>query len=94
MINIFYHNFTEIRMCIFEYRPFFVIGDFNYQASEENMLSTFLHSKGLMQIVKRPTHVDGGIIDHCYVPSEWKNTINAEYFFTYYTDHAREDNHT
>ena len=70
-------------------RPTIVIGDFNYQASEENMLSTFLHSKGLMQIVKRPTHVDGGIIDHCYVPSEWKNTINAEYFFTYYTDHAR-----
>ena len=66
----------------------FVIGDFNYESSTKNTLSKFLTSQGLTQIVKRPTHVDGGKIDHCYVMNEWKNTVNIEYIFPYFTDHV------
>ena len=68
--------------------PIIVIGDFNYDASDANSLSRFLHSQGLIQIVNRPTHIEGGIIDHCYVKADWKNAIGVDYIFPYYTDHA------
>ena len=68
--------------------PMLVIGDFNFEAGEVNSLSNFLYSQGLIQVVKRPTHVEGGIIDHCYVNADWKHSIKIDYIFPYYTDHA------
>ena len=68
--------------------PMLVIGDFNFEAGEVNSLSNFLYSQGLIQVVKRPTHVEGGIIDHCYVNADWKYSIKIDYIFPYYTDHA------
>ena len=67
--------------------PKIVIGDFNFESTKSNVLSKFLNSKGLIQIVNRPTHIEGGIIDHCYVPKNMKDTLVIDYFFTYYTDH-------
>ena len=68
--------------------PKIVVGDFNYESTKSNILSQFLHSQGLIQIVNRPTHTEGGIIDHCYVNTEWKNKIEVDYIFPYYTDHS------
>lgn len=68
--------------------PRIIIGDFNFESSNINVLSKFLKSKGLIQIVNRPTHIEGGIIDHCYVEKNMKNTIVADYIFSYYTDHT------
>ena len=68
--------------------PKLVIGDFNFEASEKNILSKFMDSQGLKQMVKRPTHIGGGMIDHCYVSHELKDSVKIDYFFTYYTDHA------
>ena len=68
--------------------PVIVIGDLNYETSEKNSLSKYLYSEGLVQIVKRPTHIDGGIIDHCYLRKEWKNRIEVDYFFRHYSDHV------
>ena len=68
--------------------PKIIIGDFNYESTKSNILSKFLHSQGLIQIVNRPTHTEGGIIDHCYVNSEWKNQIEIDYIFPYYSDHC------
>ena len=67
--------------------PKLVIGDFNFEASEKNMLSNFLFSQGLKQIVNRPTHIDGRIIDHCYISSMWNHSVKIEYLYPYYTDH-------
>ena len=67
--------------------PKLVIGDFNIEASQINVLSKFLVSLGLKQIVKRPTHIAGGIIDHCYISSHMQNSVKIDYFFPYYTDH-------
>ena len=68
--------------------PVIVIGDLNYETSEENSLSKYLYSEGLVQIVKRPTHIDGGIIDHCYISKKWKTRIEVDYFFRHYSDHV------
>ena len=67
--------------------PKIVIGDFNYEACEDNLLSHFLASKGLKQTTNRPTHLGGGMIDLCYISSELKNSIQIDYLFPYYTDH-------
>ena len=67
--------------------PKIILGDFNYESSKQNALSHFLDSKGLIQIVKRPTHIEGGIIDHCYVEKSIMNAIEIDYIFPYYSDH-------
>ena len=67
--------------------PMIVIGDFNFEATKENALSKFLCFQGLTQIVNRPTHIEGGIIDHCYVKSEWKESIKVDYIFPHFSDH-------
>ena len=67
--------------------PLIVIGDFNVESNVDNSLSKFLSAQGLIQIVKRPTHIQGGKIDHCYVLREWKDDFKIDYIFPYYTDH-------
>ena len=67
--------------------PKIVLGDFNYESSKQNALSHFLDSKRLIQIAKRPTHIEGGIIDHCYVEKSIMNAIEIDYIFPYYSDH-------
>ena len=64
-----------------------VIGDFNFDAKESNIMSNlFTKEMGLTQLIKRPTHRDGRTIDHCYVSPE----INCDLTFVnhYYTDHT------
>ena len=67
--------------------PKIVIGDFNYESTKHNALTLFLNSKGLIQIVNRPTHIEGGIIDHCYVEKNMMNAIKIDYIYPYYSDH-------
>ena len=63
-----------------------LLGDMNYDMGEKSKLSDYLQSKSMTQNVKKPTHVEGRIIDHCYTSSnlgkcQWK------LFSPYYTDH-------
>ena len=68
--------------------PKIVIGDFNIEACEDNVLSHFLVSSGLHQTTNRPTHLGGGMIDLCFISSELKKCVQIDYLFTYYTDHS------
>jgi hypothetical protein len=65
-----------------------VIGDLNFDKSEVNPLSRLLERIGLTQIVQEPTHEDGRTLDHFYVPNRWKDSINLNVEFKYYSDHA------
>ena len=67
--------------------PKIVIGDFNFDVSKTNVLSKYLNALGLTQIVNRPTHIEGGIIDHVYIMKNMKDIIEVNYMFPYYTDH-------
>ena len=42
-------------------------------------------SKGLIQIVNRPTHIEGGILDHLYVRQV--ETVKTFLHHPYCTDH-------
>ena len=68
--------------------PKVVIGDVNFDFTSVNVLSNFLFSLGLTQIVNQPTHIDGNMIDHCYVSDVLKDNTQIEYNFPYYTDHV------
>ena len=65
-----------------------VIGDLNFDKSEVNPLSRLLERIGLTQVVQEPTHEDGRTLDHFYVPNGWKDSINLNVEFKYYSDHA------
>ena len=65
-----------------------IIGDFNFDTKETNIVTRFMKEKKLSQIVESPTHQAGRIIDHLYVSSEFMNCIELNVMFKYYSDHA------
>ena len=64
-----------------------VTGDFNCDKTEKNALTKFLATKGMVQLVTKPTHDKGRCIDHCYVPLDMKNKVVVEQHSRYYSDH-------
>ena len=65
-----------------------MIGDFNFDASENNVLTKYLKKKGYCQMVKNPTHEKGRIIDHVYVPKHETNNLMIKLAYPFFTDHA------
>ena len=49
-------------------RKTFILGDFNFNAlaPEKNLILRELENWNFKQIVDKPTHIQGGLIDHCY----------------------------
>ena len=45
-------------------------------------------SNNYEQLVNKPTHDKGRIIDHFYVSPELKNLVDFTSMFKYYTDHS------
>ena len=64
-----------------------VVGDFNFDAEEDSELGDFFMERGLTQEVKKPTHLLGNTLDHCYKSSNIAN-FKVELFSPYYTDHS------
>ena len=64
-----------------------VIGDFNFDAFENNRLTTQLKDQGMKQLIKRPTHEKGSCIDHVYV-SDKTFIDEMKIQSPYYTDHC------
>ena len=68
----------------------FVLGDFNINwiNCEASIKESEFLKCGFIQLVKEPTHNQGGIIDHCYIS---KNVIPSSVLLrqssVYYTDH-------
>ena len=67
-----------------------VIGDFNLcaQMQKNNHVTTGLKKIGFIQKVTDPTHIQGRIIDHCYVKeNEEFKMKDLTLYSPYYTDH-------
>ena len=69
--------------------PTIICGDINtdpkHDPAQYNKLITKMASKGFVQIIDKPTHLQGGILDHMYI-----RNIDVEYWqlhHPYYTDH-------
>lgn len=65
-----------------------ICGDFNFDGRDKNELSQMMTSRGFKQIVLKPTHVQGGYIDHFYHNiSEDKKKVEHRLHCPYYSDH-------
>ena len=69
-------------------RKTFILGDFNFDALEANLILNELHNWDFIQLVKEPTHILGGLIDHCYLSDNINpETVIVSQKSVYYTDH-------
>ena len=66
-------------------------GDMNIciLSSPDNDLTKQMQRKGFLQLVKKATHIEGGLIDHVYVRANrnCKYSWIVEDFPKYYSDH-------
>ena len=72
-------------------KPVLITGDFNlcYLTQKNNQISRELERDGCQQMMRYPTHVKGGHIDHVYWRDEgkiWEKPV-IERYRPYYTDH-------
>ena len=70
-------------------RPCLITGDFNinYMKDPKDSIVARILSCGFNQIVKGPTHKDGGLLDHIYTKRlGWEPRVHMN--FPYYSDHA------
>ena len=86
-IDVFMNNMLEI-IAQFQNVPTCIVGDFNEDVSitSNTCCFTMLRLQGFQQMVNKPTHDSGAIIDHVYV-SQTVNTIKQMSQGCYYSDH-------
>ena len=68
-----------------------ITGDFNIclDRKPNNSITQFLSQMGFQQLVRSPTHVAGGRIDHTYLrdPKAQLESYNLTQYCPYYSDH-------
>ena len=72
-------------------RPDIILGDFNINAISQPSpaLLCQIQDMGYRQVVKEPTHISGGTIDHIYLSTHLLNSFQHIIHITplYYSDH-------
>ena len=86
-IDMFMNLMLEI-IAQFQHKPTCIVGDFNEDVSiTSNMhCCTMFRLQGLKQMVNKPTHDSGTIIDHVCM-SQTLNTMQTDVTDCYYSDH-------
>ena len=67
-----------------------ILGDFNVNAlcQDQNYIMRELETWNFKQLVQNPTHIQGGVIDHCYLSNNLPiGSISLSQKSVYYTDH-------
>ena len=71
-------------------RKTFILGDFNFDilSAESNLIFTELNNWNFRQLIQYPTHILGGLIDHCYMSDNVDpSLVTVKQKSVYYTDH-------
>ena len=86
-IHVFMNNMLDI-IAQFQNVPTCIVGDFNEDVSvtSNTCCCTMFRLQGFQQMISKPTHDSGTIIDHVYV-SHTLNTIQTDVTDCYYSDH-------
>ena len=86
--NDIFMNLTLEIIAQFQHVPTCIVGDFNEDVSiTSNMhCCTMFRLQGFKQMVNKPTHDSGTIIDHVYI-SQTLNTVQTDVTDCYYSDH-------
>ena len=86
-IDVFINGMLEV-IAQFQNVPICVVGDLNEDVSitSNTCCCTMFRLQGLEQMIKKPTHDSGTIIEHVYV-SQTLNTIQKDVIDCYYSKH-------
>ena len=86
-IDVFMNHMLEI-IAPFQHVPTCIVGDFNEDVSitSNTHCCTMFRLQGFKQMVNKPTHDSGTIIDYVYV-SQTVNTMETDSTDCYYSDH-------
>ena len=86
-IDVFMNNMLDI-ITWFQNVPTCIVGDFNENVAitSNTHCCTMLRLQGFQQMISKPTHNSGTIIDHVYV-SHTLNTIQTYVTDCYYSDY-------
>ena len=86
-IDVFLNGMLEV-IAQFQNLPTCLVSDLNEDVSitSNTHCCTMFKLQGLQQMIKKPTHDSGTIIDHVYV-SHTLNTIQTDVTDCYYSDH-------
>ena len=87
-IDVFMNHMLEIIAQFQQTVPTCIVGDFNEDVSItlNTCYCKMLRLQGFKQMINKPTHDSGTIIDHVYV-SQTVNTIQTNVTDCYYSDH-------
>ena len=81
---------SDMRTLIFKKKKILILGDFNFNAScqDQNYILRQLENWNFKQLIQNPTHIQGGVIDHCYISNNLPlDSISLSQKSVYYTDH-------
>ena len=86
-LDVFINGILEVT-AQFQNVPICLVSDWNEDVSiaSNTRCCTVFKLQGLQQMIKKPTHDSGTIIDHIYV-SHTLNTIQTDVTDCYYSDH-------
>ena len=86
-LDVFINGMLDV-ITQFKNVPICVLGDLNEDVSitSNTCCCTMFKLQGLQQMIKKPTHDSGTIIDHVYV-SHTLSTIQTDVTDCYYSDH-------
>ena len=65
-----------------------LIGDYNFDVREKNLLSVYMDGCNLQQMIQEPTHEAGRTLDHLYLSPNLVEKLEVKLVFKYYSDHA------
>ena len=63
-----------------------IIGDFNVDEKDDDVLLQHFLANNMVQLVKEPTHIEGRTIDHVWVSKSFSD-LNLTLKYPYYTQH-------
>ena len=81
---------SDMRTLISTKNKTLILGDFNINAlcPDQNCILRELENWNFKQLVQNPTHIQGGVIDHCYLSNNLPlGSISISQKSVYYTDH-------
>ena len=78
-----------LRLLICQDKSYVIGGDFNLDLIKKrsNSLTSFLTSQGFKQLVTKATHIQGGLIDHCYARIINECSYEIDAIGKVYSDH-------
>ena len=67
-------------------------GDLNFCANKHprHPIKVFLEKLKFVQLIEKPSHIDGGVLDHVYLLCKEPRTVETKMKGCYYSDHDKK----